>query len=174
MNDMDNVIQDVYNTVQGLAHKVTDIGTQVERIKRVNNFDAKSEAVHNLENERAILKSIESLAAVTAGVVSNLQEEKENNGGFYRAKRMADRLGVMRMSRYNHLLTQLEQHVNDTPCSCGKHKTLQFLSPEGKVIDELCPVVWWVKQSRTAFEGGTLSLFIKETPIGDYTKRFDL
>lgn len=173
MSDINAVIQDVYNTVQSLTHKVADIGTQVERIKRVNNFDVKSGAIHNLENEKAILKSIESLTAVTAGIVNNLQEEKEDDG-FYRAKRRADQTTAMRTARYNHLLTQLEHHVSDTPCSCGKHKTLQFLSPEGKIVDELCPVVWWVKQSRTAFEGGTLSLFIKETPIGDYTKRFDL
>jgi hypothetical protein len=53
-------------------------------------------------------------------------------------------------------------------CPCGKHKGIQFRDRDETVLDVMCPVDWWVRQTWLAYEKGTLSRFLKSTPLEKY------
>ena len=172
-NNASLAIQDLYNNQQHQAHQMSDLATQVEKIRRYTKYDTKAQVAHTLEHEEAILKSIESLGAQTATLLGHLQDEKVEDG-FYRAGKLRRQTEVLRNSRYNRLLTGLKQKIINKPCVCGKHKTLQFLDPNDNVIEELCPRSWWFKRSRIAMEDGKLTDFVSSTPEEVYLKAFKL
>lgn len=69
-------------------------------------------------------------------------------------------------------LSNSEQRIVPT-CPCGKHKGLEFFD-NGRTLEVLCPVHWWISLTWLAFENGTLGDFLKSTPLEMYIGAFRL
>lgn len=66
-----------------------------------------------------------------------------------------------------------KQKIKTEACPCGKHKGIRFLDDDGEtILDEMCPVDWWVRQTWLSFDRGALSDFLGSTPLEEYLRPY--
>lgn len=162
----------LYQDIIHLEKAVSDLGRQVERVHRVVRIDERESAVAESRSRSELIEAVSSNTDAVHGLLAALHTEQELDGYYWREKR---RRTTEAGKRTEHVrsLAKAKKKVGGV-CSCGKHKGIQFLDREGNILEERCPVSWWVSLSRLAYEDEKLDAFLKSTPLEKYIRLYKL
>jgi hypothetical protein len=167
------VVDVLYQDIQHLEKTVAELTAQINRFHRVVKVDEREAAVAEKVSQTELVRAVQHNSVVVSSLLNRMAPDE--NSLWEDAQRvLARKQDTEKWRRLQHIeyLRRCRQEV--TPqCACGKHKGIRFLDAD-VVVDELCPVAWWVKQSRLAFEKGILQQFQQSTPMETYLLSFIL
>lgn len=158
---------------------ISDTASQVQRIQRFMKLDEREWRDDKQRSEVRLLQAVSTLTdAVTA--LSGAKEYQQE----YAVNSISAQ--CFRNEKVNRS-RRASQHVDETKglykcrqeltptCPCGEHRGLKFTDNTGQVVvDNMCPKVWWIKQSHVAFMSGRLTTFVNSMPISVYLKPYKL
>lgn len=171
---MNNTTTDiVFRDIQQMQRAISDMQSQMMRIWKTTRMDERAVAIEKQENENHLLTLVADNTKVVAELLHEMRSNRllESDAGFYAWRKGAERAQYERNARRDEMLEGCSQVVVDT-CSCGKHKGIRFVDKNEKVVEELCPLNWWVTQSKLAYRAGTLGSFVSSTPLDKYLKQY--
>lgn len=80
---------------------------------------------------------------------------------------------VLRNLAFIDKLIHAEQQTVDR-CTCGRHRGIRFIYHGETLLDNACPVDWWLSQSRYAYNMGTLPTFTTTYPFSEYVDAYSV
>jgi hypothetical protein len=163
-----------FQDIQKLEEQVDDLGKQMQRVYRVTKIDEVEAKNEEVKISNRLVKAVKNNTEAVSMLVREIGgEEDDISHSFFYARKYRERLEARKRLQHIRDLSECQQVITEK-CPCGNHKGIQFLGSDGKVVDELCPVSWWVMQSRLAFEEKHLGAFTASTPLDKYIRLFKL
>jgi hypothetical protein len=163
--------------VEDLRRQVISLQNQVSRMQR---FDHKRMKIAETQVAQAVLQSnlvlSETLGklvgsqpvqdadfvSLTLDAKSKEQDERRKQIGEV-ARELAETTRLIRADK------------ETTPvCPCGEHHGIRFVENGEVLVDSMCPMDWWHKQSNHAYYNGYLGDFMRDNPYKLSLKKYSI
>jgi len=167
--------------IKSLYRQMSDLGSELARMKKIFRLDEKEdqnrrddkyqEVLHYMKQTSENLSEMSRIIKVM-GYTSVLEDEN-----YFNHKRVDEM--EKQGSRLENEIRDLSNLTKKTMVYCPEdsshnHKGIQFLSDDGNVFVEMCPVTWWGRMAFLRFREGTLKKFREEFPFDKYMEKFAL
>lgn len=173
-----NNVDVIYQDLQHLASLVSGLTAQVERIQKVVRIDKQEAETAERKGVGELMQAVAENTNITRAFISEMRKkEREEENDYAQRGRVARRRELEKRNaalRQVRLMKSCKQELTKR-CPCGQHRGILFSTIDGIIIEEnMCPKVWWISQSRLAFEEGTLRAFSESTPMSLYLSAYKL
>ena len=164
-----------WQELQHLQRQITDMGSQVQRIRRNANVDVNEAVIREHDNRSEMILAVRDLTDVVSVLVQRRTEELHPDMAGQQlhswARQQRSRDVAKKLAYYRYMSTLKKEIVEK--CPCGKHQGIRFVTEDGKVVEEnYCPQWWWLAMSRMAFSSGKAAEFRERMPLEKWLERY--